>query len=114
MNSEPRAHTAEEAEKILIRHLMSYAKYWAELKDKTPEERCFGLLFSILVVFDGGSEGMPSFDISPLPHDDDKEWSKDQGINWFEKGMVINTNQMHETLCEIEREEYEKRFPKSQ
>jgi hypothetical protein len=72
------------------------AEYWASLTYKTPEERCKGLVFSILVVLDGGNAGFPALDISLSPHPDDKQFHIDQGDNWFESGMIINDCQLHE------------------
>jgi hypothetical protein len=47
--------SAEEARDEFLNHLAKVAKYWARLPDLTPQERCDGVVFSILNMFDGTS-----------------------------------------------------------
>jgi hypothetical protein len=58
--------------------------------EKSAEERCDGLAFSILNIFDGTSSDLPAMDIVLRPHEDDKEYNIDNGDKWFEDGMAIN------------------------
>lgn len=95
--SEPRAWTAEEAREKFINHLKCIARYWANLPDQTPLERTEGMLFSVLVTLDGGSGGMPAFDLIPCPHPEDKEFCISEGENYYDR-IVINDCQLHEML----------------
>lgn len=71
--------------------LQRLCHYWATLEsDYTVQERMEGLVFSTLVIFDGGNGGLPAFDISALPHPVDKQYHIDEGKDWIEPGMVIN------------------------
>lgn len=93
----PKAYTKEKARIMMLKHMQSVAEYWANLPNKTNIERCEGLLFSILVMFDGGSGLWPAMNISMDPHPDDMEYHQSQGENWFEPDMVINDDcQLHE------------------
>lgn len=79
----PRAYTVEEIREQLVAHLCELARYWAELPDKTDLERVCGAIFSMLVVFDGESGGMPGFQVIPDPHPDDREWHIGLGQNFY-------------------------------
>ena len=95
--SEPRAYTEEEVREKLLNHFRALSKYWATLdRPRSIQERCDGLVFSILSIFDGSSADLPAFDISPAPHPSDKQYYIDNDENWYEKGMIINECQMHE------------------
>lgn len=92
-----RAYTPEEVRAMVLSHIRELSRYWATLPEpKTVRERCDGLAFSILVMFDGGSLGLPALNVSLSPHPDDEAYHKDHGENWFEDGMVINDCQLHE------------------
>lgn len=90
-----RAYTSEEMRQNLLQHMKHLTEYWAILPGKTPRERCEGLAFSILNIFDGCSGSMPAFDLIPSPHADDKEFYQSQGENWYEP-VVINDCMLHE------------------
>ena len=98
----PRAFTAEEMRKRFLDHIVANIGYWNSegnsnvTKDMPTRERMEGLVHSILVMIDGGSGGMPAFDISCSPHPDDKEYCKSQGENWVPAGVVINDCQLHD------------------
>lgn len=47
-------------------HCRGLAKYWAELPNKTPEERCSGVAFSILVALDGEAIAVGPFSVRPI------------------------------------------------
>ena len=107
----PRAWTAEEVRDMLIKKIRDITAYWATTNlpnlARTPEEdiryRCDGVAFTILSTLDGGSLGLPGFDLIPMPHPDDKQYHKDHGENWFDPKTRIST-----TLHEF----YHKRDPK--
>jgi hypothetical protein len=91
-----RAYTAEEVREQLLAHIRHLARYWATIPDRqTPLERCEGLAFSILNIFDGTSS-LPAFDIVLSPHPDDKAFHQSEGENWYEPGMMINDCMLHE------------------
>lgn len=92
----PRAYTEEEARDIFLERVRHLSEYWAEVPDKTPRERCDGLVFSILNVFDGTSGWHPALNISLSPHPDDMHFHQTEGSNWYEPGMVINDCMLHE------------------
>ncbi len=104
MTDAPRAYTAEEGRELFFNHLAGIYDYWAKLPNphrsegQTVEQaRMEGLLFSILVLFDGGSGFMPGFDIYPSPHPDDEEYNRSQGENWWSTEVCINADTaMHE------------------
>lgn len=101
--SEPRAYTAEEARAMFLEHAHSIATYWANVPNKTPTERCHGVVFSLLVMLDGGSGGMPGFDVYPAPHPDDMDYLERQGENWWSDADVINDCQLHEQYVKINK-----------
>jgi hypothetical protein len=94
--SEPRAKTAEEVKKELLDYIHNTVEYWAKQPDKTPQEKCDGLAFSILAIFDGVAIGLPALDIALAPHPSDKQYYIDNNENWYEPGMVINNCMLHE------------------
>lgn len=95
---EAREMTVEEARDAFMKHLVGIMRYWEnEERAPTSKEKLEGMLFSTLVLFDGGSGFMPAFDITPAPHPDDKEFRRGEGENWWPE-KVINDIQLHEML----------------
>ncbi|HUS89235.1 MAG TPA: hypothetical protein VMW91_07705 [Desulfosporosinus sp.] len=90
-----RAKTEIEVRNEFLDHIRSIAKYWAELPGKNSQERCDGVAFSILNIFDG-STMLPAMNISLLPHPEDKQYHIDEGKNWYEPKMIINDCMLHE------------------
>lgn len=99
-----RAKTAKEVRKEFLKHIHAVSEYWANLPDKTPQERCDGVAFSILVTLDGESADFPAFNVSLSPHPNDKKFLESHGENWYEDGMVINDFELHGMYI---RNEYE-------
>jgi hypothetical protein len=98
-----RAITKIEARRAFIGKARSYANYWASLEGATDHEKCLGLVHSIFVMFDGGTD-LPSMNISLCPHPSDKETCEEDGVNWFEPDMIINDDcQLHEILNNPEK-----------
>lgn len=91
-----RAITEEEAREEFLDAVRETAHFWANLPDKTPEEKCNGVAFSILVILDGCHGSLPAYDLLLSPHEDDKEYNIAQGENWYEPGMMINDCHLHE------------------
>lgn len=102
-----RAYTKEETKAKILKHMKGLATYWGQI-DKPADccqERLNGLVFSILVMFDGGSMGLPAMDIVMRPHAEDEEFNKEQGTNWFEDGLAVNDDtQLHDEFTALERE----------
>lgn len=78
-----RQHTQEEIREKFLAHLAALPAYWAAVEGKTTEEKLEGLLFSVLVVLDGGSGDLPAFEVIPSPHPTDEAFHKDEGSNWW-------------------------------
>ena len=91
-----RVKTEEEVKKELLDHIKMIANYWAKLPDKSAEERCDGVAFSILTMIDGCSGEMPGFDLLVSPHEDDKQYHVDNGDNYYEPKMMINNCMLHD------------------
>ena len=72
------------------------AAYWANEERATVREKCDGVAFSILNIFDGTSGGMPAFDLLVSPHPDDKQYHINEGSNYYEPGMMINDCHLHD------------------
>lgn len=85
--STPRAKTAEEARKDFLDHIRHLVQYWANRPDALN-----GLAFSILSAIDGSSAALPAFTLTLDPHPDDKQYAIDNGENWYEPGVAINSD----------------------
>jgi hypothetical protein len=99
-----RAKTPEEVREIFLSQVRTMCKYWAELPDKTPRERCDGLAFSILSTIDGASLDIPAFDMIPCPHPEDKQYCIENGLDWYEP-VVMNDCQLHEMFYKEDEEQ---------
>lgn len=93
--TEPRAYTADEVRQQFLDHMRTLALYWSSTAG-TEREKLNGLCFSILNIFDGTSQDLPAMDIVLRPHENDMEFHKAEGDNWYEVGQVINDTMMHE------------------
>jgi len=114
VDTTPRAYTVEEMREKFLDHLQGICNYWIstpldrpEFQDRLKEQgevryRMEGMLFSMLVLFDGGSGFMPAFDITPSPHETDAEFHRERGENWWDT-KVINDTQLHEIYSSRER-----------
>lgn len=79
-----REYTQEEIKKMFLEHIRSLISYWIN-ESRTPDlqGKMNGLAFSILSFLDGESLVAPKFIVCPDPHEDDKEYNKAQGNNWY-------------------------------
>ena len=85
-----REKTKEEVRQEFIDMVKARTHYWATAKgDMTVQERCEGVAFSLMNIFDGTS-GLPAFDIVVRPHPADKQFHIDEGDDYYPDGMVIN------------------------
>ena len=103
----PRAYTPEELREMVLYHMRTLARYWANLPDQTPLERCEGVAFSILTMIDGSAGGV-TFALTLVADCDpgDKQFRIDEGENWVEPGTDLNSDCMlHEVFYQAEREQ---------
>ncbi len=96
MMPEPREYTEGEVRQQFLQLVWSYIKYWHTLPDKSCRKRLEGLAFGILVILDGESTELPGFIVSPNPHEDDKEFLRGQGENWYPEGICDIAGSLHE------------------
>lgn len=85
-----RAYTKEETRAALLRHLHVLARYWGHQKCESETDRCEGMAFSILNIFDGTSATFPAIDLVMRPHPDDKQFHISEDENYHEDGTVLN------------------------
>ena len=100
----PREYTVDECQEMFVKHLIGVADYWAnEDRTESAKDKCRGVVFSMLVLLDGGNGMMPAFDVMPNPHHTDEEFHKERGENWWPDAVIINDCQLHEMMCGIEK-----------
>lgn len=92
----PRAYTPEEVRDTLLNSIRETAKYWAEQPNKTPLEIANGVAFSILATLDGCQVGCPGFSLKVAVHEDDKQYHKDRGENWYKNGQSLGCFFLHD------------------
>jgi len=102
--SDQKAITPEEMRHRFLSHLYAVADHWAQSaqrdhagipKKKTEDERIRyateGVVFSMLCIFDGCTD-LPAIDLVLRPHPEDKAFSIENGEDWVEDGMAINSD----------------------
>lgn len=102
--TEPRAYTPDELRDQLLEQAVGMARYWARLPETnratgakmTVQDRCEGVVFSILAMLDGSS-ALPGVDLVFQPHPDDKEYLRGNGENWVEPGTTVS-DMLHEHM----------------
>lgn len=95
----PRAKTVEYVRSEIIAQIRHIVEFWATLPDQTPASRCDGVAFSILTMIDG-EMALPAMMLVLAPHGEDRKYDESQGKNWYESGMVINSDVvLHEEYC---------------
>lgn len=93
-----KAYTKEQVRDMFLHQCAGIAYYWATLPtmsagETTPRtilDRCNGVVFSILNIFDGTSMGLPAIDLVLRPHPSDKKYHQDEGTEWFKSGEAFN------------------------
>lgn len=91
-----RAKTVEEVREEFLSICRGTADYWAKVEGRTVEEKCHGVVFSLLVLLDGHTCGFPAVDLYPAPHPDDKEYAKKNGDNWYDPKKKFNDCYLHD------------------
>ena len=67
----------KEMQYVFIQEIVSIVEYWVNLKGVSDNEKCKGVAFSIMNIFDGTSGGFPcAIDLVLNPHPDDKQYSQ--------------------------------------
>lgn len=102
-DEKPRQYTKEECLDMLMDHMQHMVTYWENLPNQTTREKLEGLLFSFYTAIDGSSMNLPAFDLIPSPHEEDEEFLKSEGSNWWpcpsaKDSKIINKyaiNQLH-------------------
>lgn len=94
------ARSKEEMQDVFIQQVGIITRYWANLENISEQEKCEGVAFSIMNIFDGTCGGFPcAIDLVLKPHPDDKQYHIDNGDSYIEDGMVINDDiHLHEML----------------
>jgi hypothetical protein len=96
-----REMTAEECRAIFLEQIAAMVGYClAESRAATTREKLNGLVFSILVMIDGGSI-LPAFDLIPRSSEGDREFFKGEGQNWWPEGCNISGG-LHELWHQFE------------
>jgi len=103
--STPRAKTVEEVRAEFFGHIRGIVQHEATAPGpRTVAKRCLAVAHSILTLLDG-CQGMPSMNILLCPHEEDEEFDRRNGRNWYQRGMVINDRVLHDEFAELYDEE---------
>jgi len=86
----PRAYTEEEARAMFLEQIYQIKEFWEkESRRETLKDKMEGCIFSILALIDGSNIGFPAMSLQLDPHEDDEDYHRKEGENWFEMGMEI-------------------------
>jgi len=77
--------TTDEVRAEFLKHVQAIIRNWETVKlaENSVRARLEGLAFSLLVLLDGGSVGLPAFIVAPCPHPADREFHQEEGTNWW-------------------------------
>ena len=76
--------TENEVRDRLLKQIWATVEYWEkESRATETRDKLSGLAFSILAMLDGSNINIPAFVVAPRPHQDDKDYNKERGENWF-------------------------------
>ena len=79
-----RPYNKDEVEEMFLEHVRDLVDYWEEeRRAKTSREKLDGLAFSMLVLLDGGSGGMPGYEVKAIGNEQDIEEHKEDGRNYY-------------------------------
>jgi hypothetical protein len=88
-------YTKEEMRQMFLDLCRDTARFWSKVENRTPQEMCDGVVFSMLNIIDGTSSGFPAaISLQMEPHPDDKQYNIDNGEQWVENGQIINDDIM--------------------
>lgn len=106
----PRQWTNEEACERFVEHSLGIAKEWASYTEKTPRDRCEGVVFSMLAMIDGSNVGSPAFNLTPRIDPTDKEWAINNECNYYEDQPINEYISLHDLYHKILDERLKKKF----
>jgi hypothetical protein len=93
-------YTKEEMQQMFIDKMHSTADYWSALPVDPGEtmttaiqRRVSGVVFSVLVVLDGGSADLPGFSVIPQPHETDKDYQIAEGERYWSPALEDSVNE---------------------
>jgi hypothetical protein len=89
-DTEPRAFTKTEVRNQFLDLMRDYARYWAAVPNRASADRCNGLGFSLLNIFDGTSASLPALDIVTRPQEGALDHHDAQTGDYVPSGMVLN------------------------
>jgi len=86
--------TEEQVRENFLSQIHALVRYWNN-QNEDDIGKLEGLAFSILSILDGSSV-LPSFTVSPRPHEDDKEFNKSIGEHWYPESGCDISGCLHE------------------
>lgn len=92
-SGQPRPKRADEVRAEFLEHLRVLCDRWSDREGVTDGERCDGLVYDILRLFDGegGDTWLPGFTLTVVPSVIAIGWRKSRGLNWYEP-VAINAS----------------------
>lgn len=108
VTEESREYTTDEIRQQFLEQVWTIISYWHNLPAKTCRERIEGLAFSMLVILDGESAGLPAFIVAPVPHPNDKAFCISEDENFYPENHDANvkgdiTGPLHELFHNIRK-----------
>lgn len=93
----------DEMLKTFVAQVNCITHYWSKL-DISDNEKCEGVAFSMMNIFDGTCGGFPcAVDLVLRPHPEDKQYNIDNEDDYVVDGMCINDEvHLHELLVSKE------------
>ena len=82
---QPHQYTIDEVKSHFLEHVAGCALYWERQPTigDTGQTNVSGAVFHTLSVLDGGALSLPGFLVTPRPHEEDEEYLRGEGMNWF-------------------------------
>jgi len=77
-----REKTTEESRKEFLSHVASLVDYWDKV-ESDKKKAMEGVVFSIMSVLDGCSMALPGFIVAPCTNEEDKDYYKGKGENYY-------------------------------
>ena len=79
-----REYTEKEVREKVLKQIAVMVNYWLN-ESRTPDtkEKLEGLAFSICSMLDGCNLDIPGFIVAPLGHEEDIQYYKDKGENYY-------------------------------
>ena len=96
MDKKGHEYTVDECREIFLEILESHMEFIIhEDRRPTAREKLDLMIFTFLGILDGNTIGLPAFEVRPIPHESDKEYSQRQGESWWPSGIDIFDGEMH-------------------